>query len=66
MYGPPAPLVRLRVPTGATPTFAVFVIGTGGHVPFDPAVNRVFVRFKSGNPGSEVTRGATSVAVQTQ
>ena len=63
---PPAPSVRLGFPPNATPTFAVFVIGIGGHVPFDPAVNRVFVRFKSGNPGSEVTRGATSVAVQTQ
>jgi ligand-binding sensor domain-containing protein len=63
---PPAPTVRLGFPPNATPTFAVFVIGIGGHVPFDPAVNRVFVRFKSGSPGSEVTRGATSVAVRTQ
>ncbi len=27
-----------------TPTFGVFVAGTG-HVAFEPAVNRIFVRF---------------------
>ena len=47
---------------GATPTFGFFVTGTGP-VPFDPATNRIFVRFKDGNG---VTRGATSVAVRTQ
>ena len=45
----------------ATPTFAVFVQGSG-NVPFDPAANRIFVRFSSGG----VTRGSTSVAVRTQ
>ena len=45
-----------------TPTFGIFVQGAG-NVPFDPAANRIFVRFKdSGN----VTRGSTSVAVRTQ
>jgi hypothetical protein len=45
----------------ATPTFGTFVQGRG-NVPFDPAANRVFVRFNSGG----VTRGSTSVAVRTQ
>ena len=45
----------------ATPTFAIFVQGNG-NVPFDPAANRIFVRFSSGG----VTRGSTSVAVRTQ
>jgi hypothetical protein len=54
--------VTTQINANATPTFAVFVQGNG-NVPFDPAVNRVFVRFKdSGN----VTRGSTSVAVRTQ
>ena len=48
---------------GATPTFAVFVDGLGTVVPFDPAVNRIFVRFKD---SGGVTRGLTSVAVRTQ
>jgi hypothetical protein len=64
---PPAASVRLGFGPGETPTFGVFVVGTGGVVPFDPAVNRIFVRFKSVSAsGSAVTRGATSVAVRTQ
>jgi glucose/arabinose dehydrogenase len=46
----------------ATPTFGIFVQG-GGNVPFDPAANRIFVRFKD---GGDVTRGSTSVAARTQ
>ncbi len=58
----PAATVTTTIATNATPTFAVFVEG-GGAVPFDPARNRVFVRFRdSGN----VVRGSTSVAVRTQ
>jgi hypothetical protein len=45
-----------------TPTFAFFVKGMDT-VPFDPAGNRIFVRFKN---GSNKVRGATSVAVRTQ
>ena len=40
----------------------IFVQGNG-NVPFDPAANWVFVRFKD---GGNVTRGSTSVAVRTQ
>jgi hypothetical protein len=56
------PSVTTQINANATPTFAILVQGSGV-VPFDPATNRVFVRFKdSGN----VTRGSTSVAVRTQ
>ena len=57
----PAGSVTTTITANATPTFAVFVQGNGT-VPFDPAVNRIFVRFNSGG----VTRGSTSVAVRTQ
>jgi len=53
--------VTTQINANDTPTFAVFVKGNG-NVPFDPAANRVFVRFNSG----AVTRGSTSVAVRTQ
>jgi hypothetical protein len=57
---PPATSLTLQIDPGATPTFGVFVAGTGGIVPFDPAVNRVFVIFRDGNG---ITRGATSGAL---
>ena len=53
--------VVTTINSNATPTFGIFVTGTGT-VPFDPAPNRVFARFKDGNG---VTRGSTSVAVRT-
>src|SRR5262249_33994985 len=59
---PPATTVTTQIGRNATPAFAVLVQGTAG-VPFDPANNRVFVRFKD---SGGVTRGATSVAVRTQ
>jgi hypothetical protein len=53
--------VTTSIDAGATPTFAFFVTSTAS-VPFDPANNRVFVRFED---TGGVTRGATSVAVRT-
>jgi hypothetical protein len=60
--GTPEPTVATTINAGDTPTFGIFVSGSGT-VPFDPANNRVFVRFvdSGGAP-----RGATSVAVRTQ
>jgi hypothetical protein len=54
--------VTTMINANATPTFGIFVQGNG-NVPFDPATNRIFVRFKD---GSGVTRGSTSVAVRTE
>src|SRR5262249_47886959 len=56
------PTVTTSVFANATPTFAIFLQGSGT-VPFDPARNRIFVRFKD---AGGVVRGATSVAVRTQ
>ena len=57
---PPGSSVTTVMAANATQTFAVFVTNTGP-VPFDPANNRIFVRFRD---GGSVTRGSTSVAVQ--
>jgi len=54
--------VTIPIAAGATPTFAFFVTGADT-VPFDPENNRIFVHFKDADG---VTRGSTSVAVQTQ
>lgn len=58
---PPASSVTIRIEANATPTFGIFVQAMG-IVPFVPAMNRLFVRFKD---SGGVTRGATSVAVRT-
>jgi hypothetical protein len=58
---PPAPTVTVDIATSATPTFTVFV-NAAGAVPFDPALNRVFVFFVD---ALGVIRGGTSVAVRT-
>ena len=54
--------VTTTINANATPTFGIFVQGNG-NVPFNPAANRIFVRFRD---GGGVTRGSTSVAVRTQ
>jgi hypothetical protein len=54
--------VTTQINANATPTFAIFAQGSGA-VPFDPATNRIFVRFKD---SGGMTRGSTSVAVRTQ
>jgi hypothetical protein len=56
------PSITLQINSNETPTFGIFVQGNGD-VPFDPAANRVFVRFED---SGGVTRGSTSVAVRTQ
>ena len=53
--------VTTTINANARPTFGIFVQGNG-NVPFDPAGNRIFVRFKDVDG---VTRGSTSVAVRT-
>jgi len=53
--------VTTSIAADATLTFAFFVTGTDT-VPFDPANNRIFVRFQD---AGGVTRGSTSVAVRT-
>lgn len=58
----PGPSATVQINAGETPTFGLFVQGHG-NVPFAPAVNRVFVRFRT--PGG-ATVGATSAAVRTQ
>ena len=59
---PPASTVMTTINANATPTFGIFVAGTG-NVAFNPATNRIFMRFKD---SGGVTRGSTSVAVRTQ
>ena len=54
--------VTTQVNSDATPTFGIFVTSSAA-VPFDPANNRVFVRFED---GSGAVRGATSVAIRTE
>ena len=58
----PTPTVTTTIAASTTPTFAVFVAGTGT-VANSPSDNRVFVRFTD---AAGAVRGSTSVAVRTQ
>lgn len=57
--GGPQTSIQLEVAGAATPTFAVFATATGP-IAFDPANNRIRVRFVD---SQGIVRGATSVAV---
>ncbi len=59
---PPAPTVSATIAANATPTFSIFATGSGV-IAFAPAKSRLFVRFKD---AAGVTRGSTSVAVETK
>lgn len=61
---PPANSVESAQAANSTATFAVFtqLTQSGSEIPFDPAVNRAFVRFQ--NLSGEL-RGSTSVALRT-
>ena len=56
---PPAPTVQTQIATNATPTFSFFITATAP-ITFNPATNRIQVRFDGGGGG-----GGTSVAVCT-
>jgi hypothetical protein len=56
------PSITTQIDTNGAPTFGIFVTSKD-HVPFDPAANRVFVRFTD---QGFVTRGSTSVAVRVE
>jgi len=60
---PPAASLTTAIAAGATPTFAVFATARGT-IPFDPAANRIFLRFRDSASGQVV--GATSVALRSQ
>jgi hypothetical protein len=57
----PQPSLEVQIDAGQTPTFAVSAFAERS-VPFEPAKNRVFARFRD---AGGVIRGATSVAVRT-
>ncbi|MBV1879300.1 MAG: hypothetical protein KUG79_16785 [Pseudomonadales bacterium] len=58
---PTSGTVSVNIDAGDTPTFGVFVTGRD-NISLDPAGKRIFLRFTD---SSDVIRGSTSVAVQT-
>jgi len=56
------PAVLLVFAGSVRPTCSIFVTATGT-VPFDPANNRIVVKFRD---AGGIVRGSTSVAVRTQ
>ena len=60
--GSAASSVSVNFASGSAPTFSVFA-SANGTIPFSPAANRIFVRFKDSSGG---LHGSTSVAVQTK
>jgi hypothetical protein len=56
------PSVAFTINANATPTVAIFATANGS-VPFIPQTNRIFVEFSD---ATDVVRGSTSVAVETQ
>ena len=61
MAPPISSSVKTVMTGGTTPSFGVFVFGQG-FISNDPANNRIFVQFKD---QGGITRGSTSIAVQT-
>ncbi len=59
---PPNSNVILTINSNDVPTFAIF-INSSSSIPFDPSVNRIFVRFTD---DGGIVRGATSAAITTQ
>jgi virginiamycin B lyase len=59
---PPTTNATTAIASNATPTFGIFVSGSGS-IPFNPAGSRIFVQFAD---SSGVVHGSTSVAVRTQ
>ncbi len=58
------PSATLTVASGEFDSFVVLVQGSG-NIPFDPAVNRIFLTFHEGSTITGPVRGLTSVAVRT-
>jgi len=59
---PPAASVTYSAPTNGTATFTAFLTPSAA-IPFSPAVNRAFVRFKD---SAGVSHGSTGVAIATE
>jgi hypothetical protein len=63
---PPQPQGFYNLPAGTEATFAVFITATGP-VPFDPANNRVFIRFIDFDDFLDTfVSGSASIAIQAQ